>query len=122
MKNNFEDKKANFEDNSFSSLDEAIKDAAKKVIELNGKERQLFKAVEESVELNDAIFKYMKGKASREDILQELADNEILRAQIKEMLGCSDEEYEEIKKTKVNKLRAFLGLSALSLILVYIFI
>lgn len=115
----FTDKKANFQDNSFTDINEALKDASKKVIELNGKERQFFKAIEESVELNDSIFKFMKGKASREDVLSEVADNEILGSQIKEMLECSDEEFASIKKEKINKLRAFLGLSALIVALGY---
>lgn len=120
MSNLFKDNKAQFSDNSFSSVNEALKDASKKVVELNGKERQMFKAVEESVELNDSIFKYMKGKVSRQEVLEELADNEILGQQLKDILNCSEEEFLEIKKSKVNKLRKYLGLSAISIIVFFI--
>lgn len=115
---NFEDKKANYKDNSFSNTEEALKDASRKVIELNGKDRQMIKAVEEASELTDSIFKFMKGKVDRTEVLSELADNEILGRQIKDMLNCSDEEFAEIKKSKVNKLRAFLGLSAITLTII----
>jgi len=120
MSNLFKDNKAQFSDNSFSSVNEALKDASKKVVELNGPERQMFKAVEESVELNDSIFKYMKGKVSRQEVLEELADNEILGQQLKDILNCSEEEFLEIKKSKVNKLRKYLGLSAISIIVFFI--
>ena len=116
---NFTDKKANFQDNNFSNVEEALKDASKKVIELNGQDRQMIKAVEEASELTDSIFKFMKGKVDRTEVLSELADNEILGRQVKDMLNCSDEEFAEIKKTKVNKLRAFLGLSAIALLTIF---
>lgn len=112
---NFKDKKANFQDNQFSNMEEALRDASKKVIELNGKDRQMIKAVEEASELTDSIFKFMKGKVDRTEVLSELADNEILGQQIKDMLNCSPEEFAQIKKSKINKLRAFLGLSALAI-------
>lgn len=69
-----------------------------------GNDKQLIKAIEEMAELQKAISKYLLGDKDGKDIIQEVADVEIMTEQIKLMFDC----HKEVEKIKVNKIQRML--------------
>ncbi|MBW1666737.1 MAG: hypothetical protein JRJ66_01560 [Deltaproteobacteria bacterium] len=72
---------------------------------------QLDMAIEEASELIFAICKLKRRRddslvAMRHDIIEEMADVDIMLQQLKVILGVSDEEYLYIKKSKLRRLRS----------------
>jgi len=75
----------------------------KKAISLWGKNAQIDIAIEELSELITAIQHFRRGKASRESVLSEIADVEIMCQQLKTIFEDSGE-VEKIKEEKIAKL------------------
>lgn len=69
---------------------------------------QLDMLQEESMELALAVSHYTRGRASVEDITDEMADVIIMIEQIQVVLSISDEAIESIKLEKLDKLRGLL--------------
>ena len=68
-----------------------------------GSDAQLTKAIEELAELSKAICKYKLGEKDGKDIIQEVADVEIMTEQIKLMFDCHAE-VERIKVVKIQRM------------------
>lgn len=80
-----------------------IKKAYEKYKKKYGNNAQMTKAVEEMAELIMAITKYQNGLADGQNIIEEIADVEIMTAQLKMMFNCSDK-VEIWKDIKIGKM------------------
>lgn len=67
-----------------------------------GGRRQQIKAMEELAELIQALAKYSIGQP-KDDIVEEIADVEIMLEQLKFLLSISDEEIDTMKKYKIRR-------------------
>lgn len=67
-----------------------------------GDRRQRIKAMEELAELIQALAKYSIGQP-KDDIVEEIADVEIMLEQLKFLLSISDEEINTMKKYKIRR-------------------
>lgn len=74
----------------------------KRAIEAYGKEAQLKMAIEEMAELTQAICKSFRGKENLDNIIEEIADVEIMLAQLKLIYKLKKN---EVVLKKVEKLR-----------------
>lgn len=83
----------------------------KKAVSIWGAPAQLDMVVEECAELIQAINKFKREKKdSRDNLLEEIADVEIMIGQLRFILE-SDKEIEQIKEVKMLKIRERLGLT-----------
>jgi len=80
-----------------------IRKAYKLYADKFGNDAQLTKAIEELSELQKAICKYKLGEKDGKDIIEEVADVEIMTEQIKLMFDCHAE-VEKIKLSKINRM------------------
>jgi len=80
-----------------------IKKAYKLYAAKYGNKAQLIKAIEELSELQKAIAKYLNNQGNIEDIIQEVADVELMTEQIKLMFDCH-KKVEKIKVFKINRM------------------
>ena len=67
-----------------------------------GLAHQLSKTTEELDELSDAIFEHKELDEPVDHIIEEIADVEIMTAQLKSLLGC-EAQVEEIKVAKIKR-------------------
>lgn len=74
----------------------------KRAIEAYGKDAQLKMAIEEMAELTQAICKSFRGKDNLDNIIEEIADVEIMLAQLKLIYKLNKN---EVLVKKVEKLR-----------------
>ena len=80
-----------------------------KAIHTNGNKKQAFVAVEEMSELTKEICKnFNREEDNVLNIIEEIADVEIMMEQLKIIYGC-ETDVERIKKHKVERLKARLG-------------
>lgn len=80
--------------------------------EANGKfgaRAQFEQATEELAELQLALRHYARGKASRDDVLDELVDVGIMIGQLRETLAIQDTDYAAAKASKLARLARLLG-------------
>lgn len=73
-------------------------------IERYGYDAQMLKAVEESSELTVALMHYRDDKATRMEVLDEIADNVIMCSQVATILGFTDEDVEIMVTEKLDRL------------------
>lgn len=66
-------------------------------------DNQVIVAIEELSELQKELTKYLRGQTSYKNILEELADVEIVLAQMKLFFGFSQKEIEEVKHLKLKR-------------------
>ena len=85
-----------------SKMEETIKNVCKKAIEVYGQENQTKMFYEEVGELCAALGHYRRGRATRQDVITEIADVLIVTTQLGLMFG--DEEVTDEVKRKVNRL------------------
>lgn len=71
--------------------------------QIYGNDAQLTKAIEELSELQKAICKYKLGEKDGKDIIEEVADVEIMTEQIKLMFNCH-KQVEAIKTDKIQRM------------------
>jgi hypothetical protein len=74
------------------------------VIEKFGKTSQVNIFFEELAELQNAVCKYLRGRCTKLDVAEEIADARITTAQIMMILGISEEMVEEQRERKLSRL------------------
>lgn len=88
------------------------KDLYKKALDKWGPKAQLLIAAEECAELIQAVTKYVNGRGFERDVIEEMADVDIMMEQMKEMLVYSDEQnrlhFMEEKQRKLSRLSLLL--------------
>lgn len=75
----------------------------KKIADYYGIERQKAKTIEEMAELTKALLKHTGSKATLENIIEEIADVEVMLEQIKYLYRISDESVDEYKAYKIHR-------------------
>lgn len=76
-----------------------------RAIQMFGAENQKRQAIEELMELQRAVFENIhRGTDNRDNITEEIADVEIMLAQLKKIYGISELNLEMIKDYKLNRL------------------
>lgn len=73
-------------------------------IEEFGEEMQLMVAVEELAELQKEVIKHLRGIGIKPNMIEEIADVEIMLEQMKMMLEIKETEVEKVKEYKINRL------------------
>lgn len=76
-----------------------------KAIRHYGRQHQQTKAVEELAELQTAILKSLDGRCDMKNIVEEIADVEIMLVQLKKMFLIKPEELDLIKAEKILRLK-----------------
>ena len=73
-------------------------------IEIYDKDDQIWMAIEEMSELSNALAKYRRGRATREDVCEEIADVAIMMIQLSKIFGLDDiSNYLESKLDRLDK-------------------
>ena len=80
-----------------------------KLLNLYG-EKQIVIAIEELSELQKELCKALRYNYNYENIVEEIADVEIMLEQIKICFEISEEEIEEMKKLKIKRTKERLGI------------
>lgn len=76
-----------------------------RVISTFGERNQKMQALEELMELQSALFENVhRGTDTRQNIVEEMADIEIMFAQLKEIFDIKPQEIEDIKDYKLTRL------------------
>ena len=73
---------------------------------------QMNMMMEESAELIVVMNHYKRDRATREEVLSEMVDNEIVLKQMKLFFAAGDDAYDRIYKQKMDRVREKLGLEA----------
>ena len=69
-----------------------------------GEDSQIWIAIEEMSELSNALAKYRRGRVTREDVCEEIADVAIMMIQLSKIFGPDDiSNYLERKLDRLNK-------------------
>ena len=68
-----------------------------------GEDSQIWMAIEEMSERSNALAKYRRGRVTKKDICEEIADVEIMCFQMASIFGNTD--VEEILQTKMERLK-----------------
>lgn len=74
-----------------------------KAVEKFGEEAQLVILIEECSELTKEATKMLRGHGRRENMIEELADVAVMCEQLRIMLGLSDDQLEDMAKTKMMR-------------------
>lgn len=83
-----------------------MKDIILRAIEKWGHKRQQVKAVEELGELQNAVLRNLDGRGNYNNLVEEIADVEIMLLQLKMIYGIPFSEVEEMKAKKILRLRS----------------
>lgn len=76
-----------------------------RVISVFGERNQQMQTLEELMELQRAVFEHIhRGTDNRDNIVEEIADVEIMLAQLKEIHNIQPNEIEQIQERKLNRL------------------
>lgn len=76
-----------------------------RVISVFGEKNQQMQTLEELMELQHAVFEHVhRGTDNRDNIVEEIADVEIMIAQLKQIHNIQPNEIEQIKEHKLNRL------------------
>ncbi len=81
-----------------------INEIYQQAIETYGKDAQLKMAIEEMAELTQAICKSFRGKDNLDNIIEEIADVEIMLAQLKIIFEISQNKFCIKKAEKITRL------------------
>lgn len=68
-------------------------------------EKQIVVAIEELSELAKELCKALRGNENQENIIEEIADVEIMLVQMKMYFGITKSEIEEVKEKKLERTR-----------------
>ena len=71
-------------------------------IEIYGEDSQIQMTIEEISELSNALAKYRRGRATREDVCEEIADVAIMMIQLSKIFGSDD--ISDYLKSKLDRL------------------
>ena len=71
-------------------------------IEIYGEDSQIWMTIEEMSELSNALAKYRRGRATREDVCEEIADVAIMMIQLSKIFGSDD--ISDYLKNKLDRL------------------
>jgi NTP pyrophosphatase (non-canonical NTP hydrolase) len=91
--------------------DQELHELCMRAVRAWGIQNQSDMVIEESGELSDAILKFRRGRASKEKVIEEIADVQIMLEQAKIMfcLDCIDRyHYEAVLSGKAQRLRTTL--------------
>ena len=80
-----------------------------RILKHYGKDHQMVKAVEELAELSSAIMHYRDGRASRQAVVEEMADVAIMLTQLVMMLTVENDEMESIIERKLTSAIAWIA-------------
>ena len=73
-------------------------------IEIYGEDSQIWMTIEEMSELSNALAKYRRGRVTREDVCEEIADVAIMMIQLSKIFGPDDiSDYLKSKLDRLNK-------------------
>ena len=72
-------------------------------IEIYGEDAQIWMTIEEMSELGNALAKYRRGRVTKEDVCEEIADVEIMCFQMAAIFGATS--VAEILQTKMERLK-----------------
>ena len=73
-------------------------------IYIYGEDSQIWMAIEEMSELSNALAKYRRGRVTREDVCEEIADVAIMIIQLSKIFGSDDvSDYFESKLDRLDK-------------------
>ena len=86
-----------------TEIDEII---LKNAIDSYGADSQIMMAVEECAELVDALMKYRRGRNGVMDVVTEIADVQIMCAQLELIFGGSSKVVEMERMRKMDRLRS----------------
>ncbi len=82
----------------------AWKNKLNKIIETYGKHSQIAKAIEELIELSEVLIKYLnKSELDREHLIEEMADVDVMMAQLMIIFGINTESYQDEISKKINR-------------------
>ena len=71
-------------------------------IEIYGEDSQIWMTIEEMSELGNALAKYRRGRVTREDVCEEIADVAIMMIQLSKIFGPDD--ISDYLKSKLDRL------------------
>lgn len=71
-------------------------------IEIYGEDSQIWMTIEEMSELSNALAKYRRGRVTREDVCEEIADVAIMMIQLSKIFGPDD--ISDYLKSKLDRL------------------
>ena len=73
-------------------------------VEIYGKDNQIWMAIEEMSELGNALAKYRRGRVTRKDVCEEIADVAIMMIQLSKIFGPDNvSDYLKSKLDRLNK-------------------
>jgi len=90
------------------ALNKQMNEQAQAVLQKYGASNQADKVCEELCELLTALFHYDRGKISKEDLISEIADAEIMLTQLKYMVCDSSDEYTKVLAKKLAKQKHYI--------------
>ena len=80
-----------------------ISETLTNAVEIYGEDTQIWMTIEEMSELGNALAKYRRGRATKEDVCEEIADVEIMCFQMATIFGAVN--VAEILQTKMERLK-----------------
>ena len=89
-------------------LNKQMNEQAQAVLQKYGQDVQATIVCEELSELLTALFHYDRDKITREDLISEIADVEMMLTQLKYMVCYSSEEYTKVLANKLAKQKGYL--------------
>ena len=90
------------------ALNKQMNEQAQAVLQKYGQDVQATIVCEELSELLTALFHYDRDKITREDLISEIADVEMMLTQLKYMVCDSPEEYTKVLEKKLEKQKGYL--------------
>lgn len=85
---------------NIQEIDKILTDA----IEIYGEDSQIWMTIEEMSELSNALAKYRRGRVTRKDVCEEIADVTIMMIQLSKIFGPDDiSDYLESKLDRLDK-------------------
>ena len=83
-------------------MEEKLANVLSKAVDIYGADAQIWMAIEEMAELNNALAKYRRSRVSCEDVCEEIADVLIMMIQLSYIFGV--DEVNEIMESKIVRL------------------
>lgn len=90
-----------------------MKELFKRCVDKWGRLAQLIMVMEECAELIKEVSKEIRGKGNRKNIIEEIADVQLMIEQLKFMLNITDEEITDATGEKIERLETLLGIEEL---------
>ena len=85
-------------------MNEKVAKVLSEAVDIYGVEAQIWMAIEEMAELNNALAKYRRGRVTHEDVCEEIADVSIMMTQLSYIFGVDEvNNYLEQKIDRLEK-------------------